>query len=293
MTDILSDANQATPEDSVMGTRAREEQQAHAPEFNRKNQTRLVHVTILVTSLLSSDLLADDWPAFDRPGILFAPEVLPVGVWSIELGSPDASLTRSGGDRLEETALQGMFRYGLTTDWELQFEFAPYVRERVKTVAGTDTQTGHSDARVGVRSDASASMADWFAADAVALQAGVVLNTGHSNFKGSSNEVDLGIAASWQLPTDGHEVDAMLQWIGTSGESIWFLATTYGFSINDSVSAFAEAGAWFGDENASVAGAGVIWRSSGKFQVDGYLLKRLSGEIADTQFGFGVSWMFF
>ena len=249
-------------------------------------------VSILTSLLLSPVWAAADWPDFDRPGILFAPSVLPVGVWSLELGLPEFSRTTSGDVRLLESELHSLFRYGLTTHWEVQFEMAPWVRERVKTDQATTTRTGYSDARVALRHDASATMAATFAADAVALQAGVTLNMGHADFRASRNTVDLGIVASWALPADGHGVDAMLQWEGTSSESSWFLATTYGAPINGNLSAFVEAGAWFGDKQASIAGFGLIWRATAGFQIDSYMLTRLSGETADMQMGLGVSWLF-
>lgn len=247
----------------------------------------------LTALLISPSLLADDWPDFDRPGILFAADVLPTGVWSLELGVPEISRTTSGQDRITAAELHSMLRFGFIENWELQLDMAPYIRERINTAEGAITQNGYSDARVGLRYDASVGMADWFHADAVALQAGVTLNSGHADFTESDNEVDLGIVASWQLTADGHEVDAMLQWLGSSSNSTWFIASTYGAPIINNMSAFIEVGAWFGDLDATVAGAGVIWRPSAGFQVDSYVLQRLSGEIADTQLGLGVSWMFF
>ncbi len=276
-----------------MTIRTGQKRLASADLVARRHQNKWLPLSVVTLLLLSPAVVADDWPDFDRPGILFAPSVLPVGVWSVELGLPDISRTKSDDVRVLESELHSMFRYGFAANWEVQFDFSPWVRERLKTSQGSATQTGYSDSRLGLRYDASETMAAWFAADAVALQAGVTLNTGHSAFKATDNEIDLGIVASWQLPATGHEVGAMLQWHGDSGDSTWFLATTYGLPISDSLSAFVEAGAWFGDEKASVAGIGVIWRPSAGFQVDSYLLSRLSGEIADTQMGLGVSWMFF
>ncbi|MCC5869779.1 MAG: transporter [Gammaproteobacteria bacterium] len=185
-------------------------------------ELKVSRVFILTSLLLSPVWSAADWPDFDRPGILFPPSVLPAGVWSLELGLPQLSRTTSGEERLLDSELHSLFRYGLTPHWEVQFEMAPLVRERVKTAQGTTTRTGYSDARVGLRHDASATMAATLAADAVALQAGLTLNTGHADFKASRNAVDLGLVASWALPADGHEIDAMLQWEGTSSESSWF-----------------------------------------------------------------------
>jgi hypothetical protein len=65
----------------------------------------------------------DDWPDFDRPGILFSPSTLPVGSWSIELGIFDFSKTNQGDNKEVNIELHTMLRYGLIENWELQIEF--------------------------------------------------------------------------------------------------------------------------------------------------------------------------
>ncbi|MCC5827576.1 transporter [Alkalimonas sp.] len=236
-------------------------------------------------------LAADDWPDFDRPGILFAPSVLPVGAWSIELGLPEVSFSNREQTRSQETELHTMLRYGLMPQWELQLEMAPYIRQRVRQGDARQTQSGYSDTRLGARYDASPALAPWFAADAVALQAGIQLGTGQREFTESSNAVDLGLVTSWDLWAEGHAADLMLQWQGSRSTSSWFLATTYGAPVATALTAFVETGIWFGDDSASVVGGGLVWRPSAGFQLDSFILKRLSGDIADTQWGLGISWM--
>lgn len=238
-------------------------------------------------------LSADDWPDFDRPGILFAPSVLPVGVWSIELGLPDLSRTSQHASRVIDAELHTMLRYGLLEKLELQLELAPYSWRHTRTDDSTIRQSGYSDARLGSRYDLTDVISGWFMADAVAIQAGIQLKTGHRDFTESSHEIDLGIVLSWELGYDDHAVDVMAQGFHASDDTSWFFATTYGAPLNQSVSAFVETGLWLGDTDGSVIGGGFVWRPSAQMQLDSYVLQRLSGDVADTQWGLGFSWMFF
>ncbi|MCH8538316.1 MAG: transporter [Alkalimonas sp.] len=250
-------------------------------------------ISLIAAAMTSLSLAADDWPDFDRPGILFAPSVLPVGVWSLELGLPELSRTNQHASRIIDAELHTMLRYGVVEHWELQLELAPYSWRHTRVNGDTTKQSGYSDARLGSRYDVSHLMSGWFFADAVALQAGIQLKTGHRDFTESSQEVDLGIVVSWDLGDSDHEVDVMVQGFHASDNTSWFLATTYGAPVLESVSAFVETGVWLGDSDGSVLGAGLIWRPSAQMQLDSYVLQRLSGDVPDTQWGLGFSWMFF
>src|SRR5262245_28145817 len=86
------------------------------PRSKWSRQLRIA-ATILLAS--GTPVLADG-PAFDRPGIAFAPSTLPARSWAWEQGLPDFQQDRADGTTDDAYLANTRLRYGVADRFEVQ-----------------------------------------------------------------------------------------------------------------------------------------------------------------------------
>ncbi|KHM90317.1 hypothetical protein OR61_22325, partial [Xanthomonas vesicatoria] len=105
---------------------------------------------VLLTLCMTSGQVAaqaEDPPAFDRPGIPFAAEVLQPGAFAWEQGLPDASTDRAEGQRTTLYTADTVLRLGLSQHVELQLGSDSYNWQH----GGGAHAHGGGDSHVGLK----------------------------------------------------------------------------------------------------------------------------------------------
>ena len=234
--------------------------------------------------LLSAPALADA-PAFDRPGIAFAPSTLPAGEFDWEQGLPDWVRDSGEGVRSTSYSLDTTLCIGVTPTLEVQIAGSAWNRLDLRTNGTTTHADGAADIRLAFKWAPTLSDKDM----SLALLGGVTLDTGAAAFSNGRPIYSLGATLGRNLGS-GCAVAMYANVDRNGGAATWTLSPNLSFPIAGSLSGYVEAGRMFGGGvSASLAGAGVTWLLHDRVQLDLYGLRGLTARSPDLQAGFGVS----
>lgn len=249
----------------------------------------------LALLLIASPALAqegdDEAPAFDRPGIGFAPTTLPRGSVAVELGLPSLERDRDDDGILStQYSSDVTLRIGLAEHVELQAFGTPFNHLQVKPRdAAGRSRNGAGDSGVALKL-ALPSTSD---KHAVALLASSSFGTGSRDFSEGGTQYALG--ASYQYSFDD-------RWSGAlyanatrgAGQDSFTWSPSVSLALTDTVGAFIEAGFTHtdGEPATAIAGAGLTWMVARSVQLDASLDLGLDHDSPDLQAGLGVSFFF-
>ncbi|MBB3820072.1 hypothetical protein FHT03_003263 [Xanthomonas arboricola] len=222
---------------------------------------------------------AEDPPAFDRPGIPFAAEVLQPGAFAWEQGLPDASTDRTDGQRTTLYTANTVLRLGLSQQVELQLGSDSYNWQH----GGGQRVRGGGDSHIGLKV-ALPSRSDSFHWAALGTYS---VPTGSPAFSdGYARE--LGVTASWDLAQQ-RAFALYVNYARDDEGHTWTFAPNYTFFSGEHFSSYVEAGFDTGSEHSRVAGAGGAWQLPHAMQLDVSVLRGLTSESPDWQGGIGLS----
>ncbi len=228
-------------------------------------------------------------PAFDRPGIAFATDVLPRAAISLEQGLPDFS--RSSDDEIKTSLYSAgtNVRIGLFEGVELQLATTLYNRVEIKAGSRSQSTHGAGDTRFGFKV-ALPSSSDTFS---WATLGSMTFDTGAAAFSNNTKQYDLGVALALDLANDvtaGFYVNAT----NLEGENAVAISPSLSFALSETVGAYVEAGYFSNasEPSSSVAGAGLTWMATPTVQLDASANFGLNSESPDVSGGFGISFYF-
>ncbi|WP_372360417.1 transporter [Xanthomonas axonopodis pv. poinsettiicola] len=222
---------------------------------------------------------AEEPPAFDRPGIPFAAEVLQPGAFAWEQGLPDASTDRADGQRTTLYTADTVLRLGLSQHVELQLGSDSYNWQH----GGGTRVRGGGDSHVGLKV-ALPSRSDsfhWAALGTYSVPTGSpAFSDGHAR--------ELGLTASWDLAQQ-RALAVYVNYARDDDGHTWTFAPNYTFFSGERFSSYVEAGVETGSEHSRVAGAGGAWQLPHAMQLDVSVLRGLTSDSPDWQGGIGLS----
>ncbi|WP_372498093.1 transporter [Xanthomonas vesicatoria] len=222
---------------------------------------------------------SEDAPAFDRPGIPFAAEVLQPGAFAWEQGLPDASTDRAEGQRTTLYTADTVLRLGLSQHVELQLGSDSYNWQH----GGGAHAHGGGDSHVGLKV-ALPSRSESFHWAALGTYS---VPTGNPAFSdGYSRE--LGVTASWDLAQQ-RALALYVNYARDNDGHTWTFSPNYTFFSGEHFSSYVEAGLDTGSEHSRVAGAGGAWQLPHAMQLDVSVLRGLTSQSPDWQGGIGLS----
>ncbi len=229
---------------------------------------------------------AADTPAFDRPGIAFATDIVPRAAFSFEQGLPDFTRSSDGGIETSLYSAGSNIRVGLFDGVELQLATALFNQLELKTAGNSLTERGAGDTRLGfkVALPSSSETFSW------ATLGSITFDTGDAVFSNNAQQVDLGVALALDLANDytaGFYVNAT----NLAGENSVAISPSLSFALTETLGAYVEAGFFSNASapNSSVAGAGLTWMATPTVQLDASANFGLNSDSPDVIGGFGVS----
>ena len=253
--------------------------------MTRALAARYLSSIALAFVLLARVACADDAPAFDRPGLSFAPSTLPAGTFDWEQGLPDAERNREDGIRSTSYSADTTLRFGMTSSLEAQISTSAWNRLVVHSAASTMHTEGAGDTRVGIKW-APALPADDLS---LALLAAVTADTGSAAFSNGRPIVSLGATMARKLGEDS-AVALYANVDRSGGSNTWTLSPNFSFPIAGSLDGYVEAGRNFGGGSSdTLAGGGLTWLLRKRVQLDVYARCGLTARSPDVQAGFGIS----
>ena len=240
--------------------------------------------TIVLGSLLSLPAYADA-PSFDRPGLGFAPAVLPAGSFAWEQGLPDFQSDTTGGVRTRFYTADTNLRLGLNGAFELQLGGSLWNRLEVGDAGVNSHHEGVGDTRLSLKWAPTLSTK----AVTLAVLGGVTLDTGSAAFTNGRPIYSLGADVSHDLGS-GRSIAGYANLDHSGGLNVWTVSGNFGFPINGSFGGYVEAGRVFGGgASSTLAGGGVTWVLQDRVQFDLFGRRGLSSRSPDLQAGFGIS----
>jgi hypothetical protein len=177
---------------------------------------------------------------------------------------------------------------GLASNVELQLADAVYNR-LVTHDAGRTVDHGYGDLSVALK----VALPPPTQALSWAVMGGVLLKTGQAPFRGDAEEYSLAISTS--LHVNDSETAGLYGGVVRSGhDTSYTLSPNFGWSLNDSLSAYVEGGYTFGHHlnKDEVAGGGLAWMAGKNVQLDLFGLHGLTSRSTTMQAGVGVSMYF-
>jgi Putative MetA-pathway of phenol degradation len=238
----------------------------------------------------------DDVPPIstDRPGLLFAPTLVPAGRLQVETGLPTLALRRDSGDETRAWSFPVALRYGASETIELRASLPTWTDTRVESGSTAERDEGFGDSEVG----AKLALAP-LAGGPLSLLGSLRLPTGADDF--TTDEVggaayllhgrDLGDSGWLQAllglthtPIDGAEDQ-------TAGA----LAALVSHPLAERWSAYAEATALPGIRHAAgqaYLGGGLVLAASRRVQLDLSADFGLDDDSDDVLAAVGLSWFF-
>lgn len=263
----------------------------------KTSSARLRHVELGIGVALAAAYAAvappalADTPAFDRPGIAFAPTTLPAESLAWEQGLPDFQRDESDGVTQRAYAASARLRYGISDRWELQL--AAPIYEQIDTYGSGQafTAAGSGDLSLALKVDLTPGEDRLD----MALLCVVSFPTAHRDISLASEQYSLGATAGWSLG----EQQSLALYANVDlleGQATWTVSPNWGVALAETVGAYLEVGYQFGSakdlaDNA-VAGGGLTWMVSPTVQLDAYGLAGLTRGSTDVSAGVGVSVFF-
>lgn len=179
--------------------------------------------------------------AADRPDGTESPIPVPRGWWQIESSFFSYGRDKSGGERVESWVLgETNLKYGISDRSDLQLVLAPWMREEVKTAAGTTTSEGFGDVELRYK-------LNLFGADEGAVAVGLlpyVKIPSGSDVSNDEWEGGLIVPLGWDLTDSvglGLQAEISNNYDDAAGHYWAFSHTAVlGFSITEQLGAFIE-----------------------------------------------------
>jgi hypothetical protein len=244
------------------------------------------YLLIYATLLTASGASQADTPAFDRPGIAFSTQTLPVGTMNWEQGLPDIVHDNQQGTSSTLFSADTRIRVGVTSTFELQLADALYNRLRTRSDDTTTVDKGYGDLTVAIKAAPFSPLQNvsW------ALLGSLTLNTGSESFRNDTKLYSLAGSASVHIGDD-RALGLFASVTRAGKDNSYTLSPNFGWALNNSCGAYVEAGYTFGDhiEKDEVAGGGLTWMASNTVQLDIYGLRGLTSRSTAVQAGIGFS----
>jgi hypothetical protein len=252
-----------------------------------------VRQTALSASLASLLLAAShcaraDGPAFDRPGIAFAPSTLPADAWAWEQGLPDFQRDRSGGETSSAYVASTRVRYGVTDRFEIQAAIPIFEELDTHGSGRAFRESGTGDFGVAakysvIQDSGPVSLAVLAAISFPTATRGDLGNDSEQYSVGATVGRSLGETQSVALYANVDVLD---------GDARWTLSPNWSFALSPTLAGYVEAGlqpAGHGQPSNDTAGGGFAWMVRPTVQLDAYVLAGLTRASTDFATGCGAS----
>lgn len=232
-------------------------------------------------------------PEFDRPGIGFSTNIMPVGRVAWEQGLPDFSLSNSkvGGQQVKQSSYQAdaLIRTGLTPQLELQLGWDGPSWSRTSGAGQSQHESGYGDSSVALKALVPLSSQVW----SLAVLAATSLNTGDAAFGDDKRTVSLGSTANYAF-NDQYSAALYANVDRYAGDSGWTISPSFSATLSPNSSGFVEYGyqKTKGESQQSVLGGGITWMVHRRVQLDLSADVGLNAAAPDVQGGFGISVLF-
>jgi len=246
---------------------------------------RWLGLLILATTLACAAPAFADAPSFDRPGIAFAPSVLPVGSFDWEQGLPDFVRDSTDGVRVSAYTADTNLRYGLTPTLEVQLLGSLWNRLDVHATGLSSSATGVGDTKLSLKWAPELSTKGL----SFAMLGGVTFDTGAAGFTNGRTVESLGATLGHDLG-GGRSIAAYANIDHSGSANVWTTSVNFGFPIRDNVGGYLEVGHVSANgASTTVAGGGATLLVHDRVQFDLYARHGLTSESPDLQAGFGIS----
>jgi len=228
-------------------------------------------------------------PAFDRPGIAFSAEVLPVGAVAWEQGLPDFEYDRQSGTRTHLLSAGSNVRIGISERLEVQIAGSAWNRRTVREDGVSRRENGAGDSALALKlilPPLSESLS-------LGMLASVSVATGTREFSDDATSFALGVALAREL-ANGSSLGLYLNATHADGAYGYTFSPSLGFELSERLSAYVEAG-YDDGENATattVAGGGLMFRVTETIQLDASANFGLNSQSPDVSGGIGLSVLF-
>ena len=247
----------------------------------------LVSSIVLATAALLPARALADGPAFDRPGIAFAPATMPARSFTWEQDLVD--YTRDTGRGITTTAwsFDTRLRYGLTDRLELQLEAPVWADTRTQGRGTRTSAAGFGDLSVAAKFDLLPGDGSWD----LALLGVVEFPTGESLDGSDDEQYSLGATLGTSYD-DGQTLAFYANVDRLRGDYTWTLSSSWGFDLADSLAGYLEAGyvpAGNGDPSNVLAGGGLMWAVKDTVQLDAWVLAGANDASPDLAVGAGFA----
>jgi len=248
-----------------------------------------MRIVIGVALLGCSGVALADSPPFDRPGIAFSTGTLSADTFAWEQSAPGVE-TSSRSDDAETTYDVGSrVRAALTDSVEVQLDTSFFNSTRFHESGKTETADGHGDVGISLKV-ALPSAHERFS---WATLATVTIANGANRFTNGSTAYDLGATLGYHLSetvTTEFFVDVGHLDSATNVQ----ISPNLNIGLTQTLGAFVEAGAVFGDHGMSdvVAGGGFTWMVTPSVQLDSSADFGLTSESPKIVAGLGASVLF-
>ena len=253
----------------------------------RPLRTALVRLALLASGWLGVALPARaDNPGYDRPGYGFTPVVLGAGEVTLEQGLADWSHDRQGGISSSLYSADSLLRLGLGGPLELQLGGLLY-NYLHQTGAGLDYRShGRGDTHLALKLALPSS----HAAFSWGLLGSVEFTDGAPDFRNNRRQYLLGAQFNLQAGRR-HSLGVYLEDVRSGGRDSRTLALSDSYSCSKSLMVYAETVLLQlpGRGHGSLAGAGLAWLVTPRWQFDLGFDRRLSGSASPWQANLGVS----
>ena len=232
-------------------------------------------------------------PGFDRPGIGFSTNMMPVGRVAWEQGLPDFSLSKSkvDGQQVKQSSYQAdaLIRTGLTPQLELQLGWDGPSWSRVSGAGQSQHESGYGDSSVALKALLPLSSQAW----SLAVLGATSLNTGDAAFGDDERTVSLGATANYAF-NDQYSAALYTNVDRYDGISSWTISPSFSAALGANTSGFVEYGyqKTKGESQQSVLGGGITWMVHRRVQLDLSADVGLNAAAPDVQGGFGLSVLF-
>ena len=231
-----------------------------------------------------------DGPAFDRPGIAFAPSTMPQGSFTWEQGLVDCTRDVYRGVTSTGWSFDTRLRYGFTDRLEVQLEVPLWAGARTQGGGSRTSGDGLGDLSLAAKFDLLPGDGDWD----LALLGVVLFPTGDAAVSLDDEQYSLGATLGTSFG-DGQTLAFYANVDRFRGDYTWTLSSSWGFDLADTLAGYVEAGyvpASGGDPSNVLAGGGLMWAVKDTVQLDAWLLGGLNEPSPDLEIGVGVSFFF-
>jgi hypothetical protein len=242
---------------------------------------------VVIAAALAPVAAHADGPAFDRPGIAFAPSTMPARSFTWEQGVVDYTRDVERGITTTAWSFDTRLRYGLADRLEVQLEVPVWAGTRTQGHGARTSGDGLGDLSLAAKFDVMPGDGDWD----LSLLGVVLLPTGDAAVSLDGEQYSLGAT----LGTSFDEGQTLAFYANVDrfrGDDTWTLSASWGCDLGDTLGGYVEAGyvpAGGGDPSNVLAGGGLMWAVSDTVQLDAWVLAGLNDASPDLEIGAGFS----